>query len=346
MEINQIIKQWIETGSKISFWGASDSSIYKIQQFLKKYGKFEMGYIYDSYPKKESIYVFNNVFKIKKGNEYNVKDTKLVMCLIRHNSYHKVVSDIEKNNAVYGIDYIDIDECINGGSGTKEYPYEKIVPYATYAPWREDDDFIYIFNKIRRNTLVDIYRLYSLWISCRESAKCRRGDIIEIGVWRGGTGTLLGYAMNKYCIEKNTKLYLCDTFSGVVKAGREDVYYSGGEHSDTSLDIVKRLLYNCNVVNTDIIKGIFPDDCFEKFECKQFRLAHIDVDVYKSAEEIFNYIWPKMIIGGLVIFDDYGFDTTTGVTKLCKKLEKEIIDGRCVFNLNGEAIFIKCGYNE
>ena len=34
-------------------------------------------------------------------------------------------------------------------------------------------------------------------------------------------------------------LYLADTFSGVAKAGEHDSFYTGGEHGDTSQQIVE-----------------------------------------------------------------------------------------------------------
>lgn len=342
---NEILEQWVKEGCKISFWGASEKSIMQIRRFIKNMhiqGRdIRWGCIYDNHPSKEYVTFWNVKMEIVNGNQYNANDTKLIVCVTKRQSYHEVAGEIERVNAVYGRDYLDIFEFVF--NGTKENPYEKIVPYATYAPWREDEEFISIYEKIKNNTLLDIYRLYSLWISCRETAKCRKGDIAEIGVWRGGSGTLLAYGMNMFPTEEAGKVYLCDTFQGVPKAGPEDTCYTGGEHSDTNLETVKELLKNCGAENVEIEIGIFPDDCYEKFDNKMFRLVHIDVDVYESAKGVFNFVWDRMFFGGMVIFDDYGFDTTVGVTKLCKELERQIKDGRCIFHLNGQAIFVKCG---
>lgn len=329
--------QWIKEGQRISFWGSSDNSVNVIQKFIKRFGKCEIGDIYDFYPTKKFVVLSDKRIEIKK--DYSMGG-KLALCISKHKSYHEVVSYLENLNAVYGVDYIDIFDCINI-SGTKEYPYEIITPYATYAPWRKEKEFISIFEKIKNNTLVDMYRLYSLWTACKETAKCTRGDVVEIGVWRGGSGTLLAYGMKQFYKDDTANIFLCDTFDGVVKTGIEDMYYKGGEHSDTSMEIVQELLEKCGIQNAEIVRGIFPDDSYDKFHEKVFRLVHIDVDVYRSAKDIFYYLWEKMIVGGMIIFDDYGFDTTTGITQLCEELEK-IKNARCVFSLNGEAIFVKC----
>ena len=40
---------------------------------------------------------------------------------------------------------------------------------------------------------------------------------------------------------------------------------------------------------------------------KRFRFCDIDVDVFQSAKDILDWIWPRMVIGGVVVYDDYGF---------------------------------------
>ena len=52
-----------------------------------------------------------------------------------------------------------------------------------------------------------------------------------MGTWRGGTGALL--AKSAMLSGMDEKVYLCDTFKGVVKASEDDSVYVGGEHDDT-----------------------------------------------------------------------------------------------------------------
>ncbi len=99
---------------------------------------------------------------------------------------------------------------------TESVFHEQIIPFATYAPWGNDKR---LFKRIRyRNikefTLVDKYRCYELWYFAKQLAAAP-GDVIEIGVWKGGTGNLIAKASST---NTNTRVYLCDTFEGVVKA--------------------------------------------------------------------------------------------------------------------------------
>jgi O-methyltransferase len=71
-----------------------------------------------------------------------------------------------------------------------------------------------------------------------------------------------------------------------------------------------------------------------------FRLCHIDKDVYESGKLILDWIWPKLVRGGLVVFDDGGALSTGGITHLVDE-ERCKPDRLMVHNLNGHAVFVK-----
>ena len=191
--------------------------------------------------------------------------------------------------------------------------YDVIVPRATYSPWNKDAAFKKMYEAIRESTMVDEYRCFELWKLVAQSAKLKDGHVIEIGVWRGGTGALIATQAQNCGI--HGMVYLCDTFTGVVKAGRNDSSYRGGEHRDTSGRSVERLLSSLHVDNVCILQGVFPDETGQEIEGLQFRFCHIDVDVYQSAAEILDWVWNRMVRGGIIVYDDYGFRSCDGITK-------------------------------
>jgi O-methyltransferase len=135
-------------------------------------------------------------------------------------------------------------------------------------------------------------------------------------------------------------VFLCDTFKGVVKAGKHDSIYKGGEHQDTSATEVDHLLCRLNIQNYRILDGVFPEDTGTNIENLRFRFCHIDVDVYNSAKDVAEWIWPRLVNGGIVVFDDYGFQSCNGVTTFVNEMR---LWPHCliVHNLNGHAIAIK-----
>lgn len=219
--------------------------------------------------------------------------------------------------------------------------YGLVLPNANYSPWAGDTKFLEIYEKIKNNTLVDIYRCYELWQLVEQMHKLNnKASIIEIGVWRGGTSAII--AQKLYHLKSSINLYIADTFEGVVKTSDKDKYYSGGEHKDTSQQIVESLLKDTVKYNNyKILKGIFPDDTAHEVGGNEiFGLCHIDVDVYDSAKDIISWVWDKMIIGGMIVFDDYGFHTCTGITKLVNE-QRDLKDRIIIHNLNGHAIMVK-----
>jgi O-methyltransferase len=62
--------------------------------------------------------------------------------------------------------------------------------------------------------------------------------------------------------------------------------------------------------------------------------------VYQSGKDILEWVWSRMPIGGVVVFDDFGFPSTTGITKLVHEFEGRP-DRVCVQNINGHAVFVK-----
>jgi O-methyltransferase len=227
----------------------------------------------------------------------------------------------------YGIYKINSDESL----------YGPILSEATYSPWNKDTQFRPTYDAVKSHTLVDQYKCYELWTLIEMLSQCE-GHLIEIGVWRGGSGALIAKRAQLACIADT--VYLCDTFSGVVKASQSDTTYVGGEHSDTSEQDVSALLKDLGLSNVKILHGIFPDETGASVERLKFRFCHIDVDVYQSAKDIVEWVWPKLTVGGVIVYDDYGTETTAGVTRYVNEQAK-MRDRLTVYNLNGHAITVK-----
>jgi O-methyltransferase len=218
--------------------------------------------------------------------------------------------------------------------------YERVCPGATFAPWARDEEFTRVFEAIRESTLIDRYRCFELW-QLLEQVRDTPGDVLEVGVWRGGSAALI--ARNAAIEAPGATVYLADTFAGVVKAGGEDSCYRGGEHADAGEGEVRALLA---AVAPDLpvrlLVGIFPEETARFIPAAaSFRLCHVDVDVYQSARDVFLWVWPRMPAGGVVVFDDYGFATCDGVAKFVDAELRGRSGLVIVHNLNGHAVVVK-----
>jgi O-methyltransferase len=211
--------------------------------------------------------------------------------------------------------------------------HAQILPVASYSPWLDNEEFKTIFENIKYHTLVDIYRCYELYMLAKQVHNIE-GNILEVGVWKGGTAKLL-----RQFVTGNQNIYLADTFTGVVKASKEDSLYKGGEHSDTSESIVRNLFAKDVESNTIFLKGIFPEDTGSVVKDVQFKFVHIDVDTHDSAKDTFHFVWQQVVQGGIVVFDDYGFNGCEGVTNFFNELTIE--NAIKLYNINGHGVIIK-----
>lgn len=218
-------------------------------------------------------------------------------------------------------------------------PYGPITPNATYSPWLADSSFLEVYEKIKGHTMVNILMCYGLWSMVEQCAKLSGGALMEVGVWRGGTGGLIAKAAEINGIKDN--VYLCDNFEGLVKVGSKDWFFKGGELKDTSEALVSDLVHKkLALKNVKLLKGIFPDETAHLVTDRKFRFCHIDVVLYESGKDIVDWIWDKMVAGGVLVFDDYGFRHCSGITRLVDE-RKHHDDAFYIYNLCGHGILVK-----
>jgi len=217
--------------------------------------------------------------------------------------------------------------------------HETVIPRATYAPWATDAEFQAVYSAIKPYTAVDIYRCYGLWGAVREAVKLAPGAIVEVGTWRGGTGVLMAArAKGLTPAFGHRDTYLCDTFKGVVKAGPEDPEYGGGEFGDATREDVE-LLAGLLKVRCTVLAGVFPEETGDQI-AGTIAFAHIDVDTYQSCIDAFNFIVGRLHVGGIVVFDDYGFLGTEGIIRAVGELRQR--GGMAwVHSLSGQAVAVR-----
>jgi O-methyltransferase len=219
------------------------------------------------------------------------------------------------------------------------YNYSVIKSSSDYSPWLGDEDFLKLYSQINNNTLVDLLRCFELWELAEHSHQLNKNAaLIEVGVWRGGTAAVIGKKLSS--LNSTVNFYLADTFTGVAKASIEDAFYTGGEHADTDVNFVSKFL-SPFYENYKILQGVFPNDTANLISGEEvFSFCHVDVDVYESAKDIVEWIWNRLIIGGVIVFDDYGFHTCNGITKFVNT-QKKLKDRIVLHNINGHAVIVK-----
>jgi len=132
-----------------------------------------------------------------------------------------------------------------------------------------------------------------------------KGNVAELGVYKGGITRMLALML------PDKTVYGFDTFAGLPSLKHTIDFHSEGEFSANLAEVTK---YLSDLPNVVLKPGIFPDTTAGLHD-EQFALVHLDADFYESTRLALSFFWPKMVEGGVIVLDDYGWKNCEGVTK-------------------------------
>ncbi len=132
------------------------------------------------------------------------------------------------------------------------------------------------------------------------------GQTAEVGVYRGGTAMLIA----THLPEKT--LHLFDTFTGIPVKDATIDKHEIGDFNDTSIEQVKEYLQHQNV---QFHVGIFPFSIPGPLKSEEFAFVHLDADQYQSTRHGLEFFYPRLVVGGVIVMDDYKFSHCPGATK-------------------------------
>ena len=182
---------------------------------------------------------------------------------------------------------------------------ERYKPF--YSPWLAAD-FQALYREISPYTLVSIERCWTLSQMLAQALNVE-GDVMEAGVFRGGTARLLKLGVEN---ASGRNLMLFDSFEGMESVSRTEDRHQQGDFADTSLERVQRVVGTEPFI--DYRKGWVPKT-FEGLEQRTFCFAHIDLDLYQSILDCLEFLYPRMPRGAVMVFDDYGFPSCPGARR-------------------------------
>jgi O-methyltransferase len=189
------------------------------------------------------------------------------------------------------------------------------------APPDMEPEFLNMYKLCKPFTMTSIERMYALYkAAIYVSMNTISGDIVECGVWKGGSVMLM--AMTLLARGDVRDIYLYDTFAGMSEPSEKDVDYMGNRAMDSWWGNGKNSQWGFTVVSLDDVRRNlaltqYPSDKLHYIEGKvedtipgvlpeSAAVLHLDTDWYTSTYHEFKYLFPRLITGGVVIIDDYG----------------------------------------
>jgi O-methyltransferase len=177
---------------------------------------------------------------------------------------------------------------------------------------------------VEKYTMTSIERLVSLYrsiIYLEENGI--EGSIVECGVWKGGCMMLVARALLKMG-NRNRHLYLFDTYEGMSEPTDNDSTFEMVKANDL-LNSEKNKFDGNNIwcyssiteVQMNMLSTRYDEDKISLVKGKvettlphegmdKIALLRLDTDWYESTKHEMETLYDKLVIGGVLIIDDYG----------------------------------------
>lgn len=142
------------------------------------------------------------------------------------------------------------------------------------------------------------------------------GAYVECGVYKGGS--VMNMALTQLNYPGMVHIYLYDTFEGMTPPGDFDVNYRGVSGQRILKRPSKRAICSLEQVKKNLSLTSYPKEFLhfrqgdvavtlrEKVP-EKISLLRLDTDWYESTKIELEVLYPRLVKGGVLILDDYGY---------------------------------------
>ena len=181
-----------------------------------------------------------------------------------------------------------------------------------------------LISSLRPYTMTSAERIWSLLHAVRYVVdEGIPGDFVECGVWRGGSVMAMAYQLSRMGVSER-RIWLYDTFAGMTDPTIEDVEAASGTSAAQMLAstevgdgnnvwcVAGRSDVERNVASTPYPFGNFifvegdVGQTLHRSAPHSISLLRLDTDWYESTRLSLEVLYPRLVVGGVCILDDYG----------------------------------------
>lgn len=138
------------------------------------------------------------------------------------------------------------------------------------------------------------------------------GDLIETGVWRGGSAIFMCAVLEAYG-DSGRLVWLADSFAGLPKPDdryprdRGDAHWRLASVLAIPVEVVKANFAHYGLLSGRVrfLEGWFKDT-LPAAPIERLAILRVDGDMYSSTMDVLDNLYPRLSPGGYAIIDDYG----------------------------------------
>jgi len=190
--------------------------------------------------------------------------------------------------------------------------FEKDVYLAKAKPFDREKRKKGLDWPVTAHTMIGMERLDNLQY-CMEQVLQNSipGDVIETGVWRGGSTIFMRAILKAYNVV-DRRVWVADSFQGLPPPDENLYPQDAGDVHHTidelkiSLEQVKANFESYGLLDDQVkfLKGWFKDT-LPLAPIDRLALIRLDGDMYESTMDALKALYPKLSVGGYLIVDDY-----------------------------------------
>jgi hypothetical protein len=183
-------------------------------------------------------------------------------------------------------------------------------------------------------------RKFVLWSMARSTCNLP-GDTAECGVLDGASSYLICSAREDSGLPDH---HAFDSFEGLSPPGPEDqprtavaFRWAAGDLSVPQEETVRKLGRFSNI---HYHKGWIPNR-FREVAARCFSFVHIDVDLYQPTRDSLEFFYPRLVPGGVLLCDDYGYHTCPGARRAFDEFAATTPEQSVVHLPTGQGFIVK-----
>jgi O-methyltransferase len=179
---------------------------------------------------------------------------------------------------------------------------------AHFSPFLYDDEFNRVYWSVADRWPggpLDLRWRVWLLMRCAQQCVTLPGNVVEFGVYRGASAFVL---LSSVSLRADQRLVLFDTFSGIPSAGLTTEEVGGGlsgRLADTSAADVEELLKWWGR-QVELVVGDVTNTT-ASVETGRVCFAHVDLNAAAATVSALEYLYDRLLTGGIVVLDDYGW---------------------------------------
>lgn len=166
---------------------------------------------------------------------------------------------------------------------------------------------------VRAHTMIGLKRLDNLQFCVETVLNDQvRGDLIETGVWRGGSCIFMRSILKAYG-DTTRSVWVADSFAGLPRPSAEiytadagDGFHTCVNYLGVSREAVEKNFRSYNLLDGQVhfLEGWFKDT-LPSAPIDHLAILRLDGDMYESTIQALEALYSKLSFGGFVIIDDY-----------------------------------------